>query len=152
MQSPRISTVAAGAPGSRTAFDRNSYRVIVAGAAEQGTPEEFFDGFPDGLSLYQAIAQTIRQIGPATVRVTKSQIAFRRRKGFAFVWRPGQYVRSDVPAVLSLVLPYEIASHRFKSVVHPAAGVWMHHLELRTIDEVDDEVRGWLNEAYRNAG
>lgn len=125
---------------------------MVAATAEQGTPEEFFDGFPEGLTLFGAVAQAVSQIGPATVRVTKSQIAFRRRKGFAFVWRPGQYVRSDVPAVLSLALPYEVASDRFKSVVHPATNVWMHHLELHTTEEVDDEVSGWLAQAYANAG
>ena len=84
--------------------------------------------------------------------MTRSQIAFRRRTGFAFVWRPGQYVTSDVPAVLSIALPHEVASDRFKSVVHPSTGVWMHHLELREVGQVDDEVRGWLVEAYDDAG
>ena len=91
-------------------------------------------------------------IGPAEVRVTKSQIAFRRRKGFAYVWRPGQYVRSDFPAVLSIALPEQLASDRFKEVVHPSAGVWMHHLELDDPGQVDDEVRDWLADAYASAG
>lgn len=81
----------------------------------------------------------------------KSQVAFRRRRGFAYVWRPGQYVGSDVPAVLSIALPHEVSSGRFKSVVHPSPTVWMHHLELHDVTEVDDQVRGWLVEAHAAA-
>jgi Domain of unknown function (DUF5655) len=119
---------------------------------EDGALERFFDGFPDGLRLYDAVAEAVADIGEASVRVTRSQVAFRRRTGFAFVWRPGQYVTSDVPAVLSIALPHEVVSDRFKSVVHPSTRVWMHHLELREVEQVDDEVRGWLVEAYDNAG
>lgn len=121
-------------------------------AAEGGlTPEEFFDGSPDGLRLYREVEQAVRAVGDASVRVTKSQIAFRRRKGFAYVWRPDVYLRSDVPAVLSVALPREVASPRFKEIAHPSPKVWMHHLELRRVEEVDDEVRGWLVAAYENA-
>lgn len=114
-------------------------------------PSEFFDGFPDGLALYDAIARAVADIGEADVKVTKSQVAFRRRKGFAYVWRAGQYVKSDVPAVLSIALPYEVASDRFKSVVHPSSGVWMHHMELHESAQIDEQVRRWLIEAYDNA-
>lgn len=86
------------------------------------------------------------------MRVTKSQVAFRRRQGFAYLWRPGQYIASDVPVVLSIALPHEIRSDRFNEVAHPSAHVWMHHLELRDVAEVDDEVRQWLAEAYTSAG
>lgn len=44
-------------------------------------------------------------LGPMDIRVSKSQIAFRRRRGFAYLWRPGTYVRSDILLVLSLPLP-----------------------------------------------
>ncbi|MBB1514045.1 hypothetical protein H5399_15770 [Tessaracoccus sp. MC1627] len=81
-----------------------------------------------------------------------SQIAFRRKKGFLYLWRPGQHVTSDVPAVLSVVLPHEVISPRFKQVSHPSSTVWMHHIELHRIEEVDDEVRVWMVEAFRNAG
>ena len=72
-------------------------------------------------------------------------------RGFAYVWRPGQYVDSEVPAVLSIALPRRVPSDRFKSVAHPSAKVWMHHIELSDSAQVDDEVRDWLAEAYENA-
>ncbi|MBO1031609.1 hypothetical protein IPV09_09710 [Tessaracoccus sp. SD287] len=116
------------------------------------TPEQFFNGLPEGLRLYRAVEQAVGAIGEVSITVTKSQIAFGRRKRFAYLWRPGQYLRSDVPAVLSIALPYEVASPRFKQVSHPSPTVWMHHLELNLVDEIDEEVRGWLANAFDSAG
>ncbi len=101
--------------------------------------------------LYREVRDAVAAIGEADVQVTKSQIAFRRRRGFAYVWRPGQYVTSDVPAVLSIALSREVSSHRFKSVAHPSTKVWMHHIELHRATQIDDEVRRWLAEAYEDA-
>jgi hypothetical protein len=116
------------------------------------SPEEFFSGHPDGLAVYRAVAETVAALGDSQVRVSKSQVAFHRRRGFAYVWRPGQYVSSTAPAVLSIALPREVESARFKQVVHPAARVWMHHLELGSPGEVDDQVAEWLREAWAGAG
>jgi hypothetical protein len=80
--------------------------------------------------------------------VSKSQIAFRARHGFAYLWRPGRYVDNDVLAVLSIPLPPSTNPSAFKSVVHPSPKVWMHHLEIRDPDQVDDEVAKWLRDAY----
>src|SRR4249919_1838002 len=93
----------------------------------ESTAEGFFAGHPDGLLLFHEVEEAIAELGPTSMRVTKSQIAFRRQKGFAYVWRPAQYLRSQVPAVLSIALGREVGSHRFKSVVNPSPGVWMHH-------------------------
>ena len=123
----------------------------MSGASTQRTPGQFFADHPEGLRIYGAVEDVIVGLGAVDVTVSKSQISFRRRTGFAFVWRPGQYVASEVPAVLSIALDHELASSRFKSVVHPSPGVWMHHLELRAPEEVDDDVFRWLQEAYQHA-
>jgi hypothetical protein len=118
----------------------------VSGGAR--TPEVFFDGHPDGIAIYRGVTDVIDGLGEAEVRVSKSQIAFRARRGFAYVWRPGRDVDNDVPAVLSIPLPAEDKSKRFKSVVHPSPKVWVDHLEIRDPDQVDDEVARWLRDAY----
>ncbi len=119
--------------------------------SEPSSPEELFDGHPLGYRIYQAVADIVHAFGDVEERATKSQVAFRCRRGFAFVWRPGQYVRSDVPAVLSIALPRRLDSPRIKSVVHPSSRVWMHHLELASVDDIDDEVTAWLTEAFAAA-
>ena len=113
--------------------------------------EEFFGHDRVALDLARAVIELIDRTGAVESRVTKSQVAFRSRKGFAYLWCPGRYVASDVPVVLSIALPERLDSSRFKSVVHPAPRVWMHHLELRGIDQVDAEVADWLATAHQAA-
>ena len=122
----------------------------MAGGSDQG-PEELFAGFPESLAICRAVQRAVAGLGEVSVATTKSQVAFRRRRGFAYAWRPGQYVGSDVPLVLSIALPREVESERIKQVVHPAAHVWMHHIELRDATEIDDQIIGWLTEAHASA-
>ncbi|UEL27053.1 DUF5655 domain-containing protein [Pseudarthrobacter sp. L1SW] len=116
------------------------------------TVDRFFEGSPTAYGLYRAAERMATGLGPLEVRVSKSQVSFRRGRGFAFLWRPGSYVKSTVPVVLSLALPYEAASPRFKQIAHPSPGIWMHHLELQDSGELDAEVEQWLREAYEAAG
>lgn len=124
----------------------------------ESTPEEVFSGSPRGLDLCRAVERLLATsappaAAPPVIRATTSQVAFRgRRRGFAYVWWPGRYVRSDVPAVLSIALRNRIDSQRFKSVVNPSPGLWMHHLELRADEDLDAEVAGWLRQARDEAG
>lgn len=114
--------------------------------------DAFFAGHPEARVIAGRVAAAVDDLGPSTLRVTKSQAAFSRRRAFAWLWRPGQYVRSSVPVVLSVSLPHRDDSPRWKQVVHPTPRRWMHHLELRTPEEVDDTVRDWLAAAHAAAG
>jgi len=84
--------------------------------------------------------------------VTKSQVAFRRRRAFAWAWMPGAYLRGQVaPLVLTLSFRRREPSPRWKEVVESYPGRFAHHLELRSTAEIDDEVRAWLQEAWAAA-
>jgi hypothetical protein len=116
------------------------------------TLEEFFAEHDDSRAIFDAVQRVVGGVGPAELRVTKSQVAFRRRVGFAFVWMPQMYLRTgDVPLVLTVALRRRDTSPRWKQVVEAAPGRFTHHLELRSADEVDDEVRSWVDEAWRQA-
>lgn len=114
------------------------------------TPEEVFAESPTGLAILHRLLELIADLD-VEVRVTRSQVALLHTTSFAYLWYPGRYVRSEVPAVLSLALPDKQESQRFKQIVTPAAHVWMHHLELTGPDDLDDEVLGWVRAAYREA-
>lgn len=116
------------------------------------TVARFLEGSGSARAIYEAAERMAASLGPMDVRVSKSQISFRRRRGFAYLWRPGMYVTSNIPLVLSLPLPREDRSPRFKEVAHPSPGVWMHHLELQDSSALDGEVREWMREAYVAAG
>ena len=117
------------------------------------TPEEFFDGNPLGWSAYERVSSLLRALGDFEVRVSKSQVAFRRSRGFAYLWLPGRYLaHPQAPVVLSFALGREDRSARFKQVSHPSPKHWMHHVEIHDPDDLDDEVATWLREAYDRAG
>jgi hypothetical protein len=117
------------------------------------TPEQFFAGHPDALAVHQRVCSILERLGPFEVRVTRSQVAFRRTRGFAYLWLPGQYLRDPgAEVVLSLALGRRDDSPRWKEVAQPVPRHWMHHLEIHHLDDVDDEVAGWLREAADRAG
>ena len=120
--------------------------------SDDSTPEQVFSGSPMGLDLFHAVQTLLAEPTPPAIRATKSQVAFREKRGFAYLWWPGRYLASEVPVVLSIALPRRISSARFKEVVNPSPGVWMHHLELHSEAELDSEVAGWLREARAGAG
>jgi len=113
------------------------------------TVDEFFAGRDESRRLFEAVRDVIAAIGAADIRVTKSQVAFRRRTGFAFVWVPDMYLGgAGIPLVLTVGLRRRDDSPRWKQIVEPAPGRFTHHLELRSVLEIDDEVRSWLEEAW----
>lgn len=117
------------------------------------TPETFFAGRPESWQLFAAVRNAIAAIGPADLRVSKSQVAFRRRRSFALVWIPGQYLlREAAPLVLTIGLRRRDESPRWKQIVEPYQGRFTHHLELFTTGDVDAEVSAWLREAWLDAG
>ncbi|MFD3262750.1 DUF5655 domain-containing protein [Phenylobacterium ferrooxidans] len=117
------------------------------------TVEDFFARHPEARAVHEAVQAAVEAIGPARVRVGKSQVGFSRAHPFAATWRPEQYLRrARAPLVLSVYLRRRDASPRWKEVVEPRPGRFTHHLELSSAQEVDDFVRACLAEAWKEAG
>jgi Domain of unknown function (DUF5655) len=116
------------------------------------TLDELFSGRETSRRIFDALRGAVEEVGPAGMRVSKSQVAFRRRRAFAWAWVPGMYLRGDTaPLVLTLSLHRRDDSPRWKEIVEPKAGRFTHHLELRSEDEIDGEVRSWIREAWEGA-
>ena len=112
-------------------------------------PEAFFEGSELGVAVYRWARALVPD---AEVRVTRSQVALRRGRGFAWLWRPRMYLgRRGAEIALSMALPRKDPSPRWKEIVHPGPRTWMHHLEVAELDQLDDEVVAWLLEAAANA-
>jgi hypothetical protein len=115
-------------------------------------PKDFFAGHPDAYAVFEKVRSVLDGLGAVEVHTSKSQVAFRRRRGFAYLWLPGRYLaRPTAEVVLSIALGRHDPSTRFKEVVHPAPAQWMHHLEVHDVADIDDEVVGWLHEAADRA-
>ena len=78
-------------------------------------PEDLFDDHPTAVVVLRAVLTLAESLGDCQVRTTKSQVAIRRRRGFAYLWRPGQYLaRPSAEVVLSIVLDRRDDSPRWK--------------------------------------
>ena len=119
----------------------------------QQEEEAFVAGVPGGPEVLDRVRVLVERAGGAEERVSRSQVAFRRRRGFAYLWRPGQYLaNSGADLVLSIALGRQVDSPRFKQVVRVSSLHWMHHLEVGSAADLDDEVAGWVAEAAARAG
>ena len=116
------------------------------------TLDEYFAGQSESRHLFDVLHARIATLDPVEMKVTTSQVAFRRRKVFAWAWIPGKYLRGQTaPLVLSLALRRRDSSPRWKEIVEPWPRCFMHHLELYSAPEIDEQVQTWLEEAWQGA-
>ncbi|UCH61972.1 MAG: hypothetical protein JSU77_09185 [Fidelibacterota bacterium] len=116
------------------------------------TLDEFFAGCDESRQIFEPLHRVVDGLGPAKLRITKSQIAFRRRRAFAWAWMSGRYLRGEhAPLVLTVAFQRRDPSPRWKEIVEPAPGRFTHHLELNSAADIDDEVCAWLREASDSA-
>jgi hypothetical protein len=109
------------------------------------TVDEFFAGRDPALRrLFDAYVDFVEQIGPFTIDVAKTRIAFQVRVRFAGVAR---LRRNDL--VAGFWLKRRIESPRFTRVELIPPGNWVYQFVIRSPDDLDSEARRWLEEAYR---
>ncbi|MGE5603468.1 MAG: DUF5655 domain-containing protein [Nitrososphaerales archaeon] len=110
---------------------------------------EYFAGRDESKRIFDSVWAAASSLGSIALRVTKSQIAFVRSKPFAWVWIPEMYLRRKAaPLVLTFSFHERRAWPRWKEIYEAAPGRLTHHLELWSPEDVDDEVRAWLKEAW----
>ena len=111
----------------------------------------FFDGKPLELALYQAFFQRMEEVFPqASVKVQKSQISFYGKHLFAAASLPVRR-KKDWPQhclVVTIGLSYRLDSPRVAVAVEPYPNRWTHHVLVSEEEQIDDELLGWLRDAY----
>lgn len=93
-------------------------------------------------SLFEAFDALVRSCGPIELAPAKTRVAFMVRMRFASV-----NAISDRGLRAHVVLARERKSRRFTKI-EKIGGVWVHHFRVETVEELDEEVRSWLTEAY----
>ena len=110
---------------------------------------DYLDEHDESLALFEQLRRAIVEMSQVEERESKSQVAFRRRRTSPWPQRLGQYLgKRGAPLVLSVVLPERDADSRWKEVVERLPGVFIHHLELHGIDDIDDQTEAWIKRAY----
>ena len=111
----------------------------------------FFDGRPAELALYEALFRRMEETFPAgRVKVQKTQISFYGRHLFAAASLPVRR-RKDWPKICLVVtvgLSYRLDSPRVAAASEPYPGRWTHHILVTEAGQIDEELMGWLREAW----
>ena len=111
----------------------------------------FFNDHMDALPLYERWEELIlEQIPDAKIKVSKTQISFSNKRGFAFVsFNPCRKVndRPDVWMTVTFGLSYRKDSPRIDVATEPYPNRWTHHVMVGSEEEIDAELMGWIREA-----
>ncbi|MEJ5994115.1 DUF5655 domain-containing protein [Pedobacter sp. Du54] len=87
------------------------------------------------------------QMGEITPHATKTMIAFKAHKNFAYIIRLGKNY-------IDIVLPFKAAytdNLCFSKIAKvPGSADFNHHLRIFTIDDINEEVKYYMKLAYAN--
>ena len=117
--------------------------------AQELSPEEclFFAGKPEEQALYALFrSRLLTEVGEAHIKVSKTQITFSGKYGFAFVSHPRR--KKDQGILVSFGLFHRQESDRIQYASEPYPNRWTHHMLVQTPEEIDDELMGWIQEAH----
>ena len=97
---------------------------------------------PEIREMFERVRAMIEAIGPVRVLPEKTRIAFQVRMSFAQVTPRKAWLDGHV------VLARRLESPRFRKVETFSPRNHLHAFRLMHVDEIDDELRAWLVEAY----
>jgi hypothetical protein len=102
-----------------------------------------FAGKPPAIrALFDLVVAAIRDVGPVRILPEKTRIAFQVRMSFAQLTPRKGWIDGHV------VLARRIDHPRFRKVESFSPRNHLHAFRLFSNDDVDEELRSWLREAY----
>lgn len=111
----------------------------------------FFGAHMDALPLYERLEGLIlERIPDVRIKVSKTQISFSNKRGFAYVsFNPCRKAkeRPNVWMTVTFGVSNRKESSRIDIAVEPYPNRWTHHVMVGSEDEIDDELMGWICEA-----
>ena len=106
----------------------------------------FFCGHEEMIPLYEKLEEEILRLCPETeIHVQKSQIAFSCGYRFAFASMKGKRF------IVTFGLPERMEHPRIWQATEPYPNRWTHHVVVRSPEEVDGELMGWIGQACQFA-
>jgi len=97
----------------------------------------------DAVRLFEHFNKAIQDCGPVKLAPAKTRIGFQVRMIFAAVNK-----LNDQGLEAHVVLTRRLNSPRFKRIDTMSNKCYVHHFKIASINEIDEEVRDWLREAY----
>lgn len=111
----------------------------------------FFNEHIDALPLYQRLeALILEQIPDVRIKVSKTQIGFFNKRGFAFVsFNPCRRAkdRPEIWMTVTFGLAFRVDDPRIDVATEPYPNRWTHHVTVSRAEDVDGQLLGWIREA-----
>ena len=109
------------------------------------TVEAFLSGKPRrAVELYDRFVALMKSCGPVLVAPAKTRVGFQVRMIFAAVNK-----LSERGLDAHVVLARRLEHPRFTKIQEMSPRCFVHHFRIEAVEEIDEEVAGWLREAYR---
>jgi hypothetical protein len=106
--------------------------------------DRHFDGrSPEVRTIYESILAAARRFGPVGEDPKKTSIHLNNRTAFAGIQTRREYL------ILTIKSDRDITSDRIGRREQASANRWHLELKLRTVKDVDSELKAWLHDAYR---
>ncbi len=111
----------------------------------------FFEKHMDMLPVYEILeSRILNEIENVRIKVQKSQITFYNKHLFACVSFMRVRKKKDCPPdyiVVTFGLSHKMESSRIDIATEPYPNRWTHHVLISSIEEIDDELMSWIEEA-----
>lgn len=111
----------------------------------------FFNEHMDALPLYQRLETLIlEQIPDVRIKVSKTQIGFFNKRGFAFVsFNPCRRAkdRPETWMTVTFGLAFRVDDPRINVATEPYPNRWTHHVTVSRVEDMDGQLLGWIREA-----
>jgi hypothetical protein len=108
--------------------------------------EEYFSTGPEReRPIFEAVMRHLDTVGTVHVEPVSVGIFLKRSRSFAQLRPMTRWV------ALSFSLPRPVQHPTITKKVQPYGGSYHHVAKLRSPDDLDDRLRGWLTEAYLNS-
>ena len=111
----------------------------------------FFSEHMDALLLYQRLeALILQQIPDVRIKVSKTQIGFFNKRGFAFVsFNPCRRAkdRPETWMTVTFGLAFRVDDPRIDVATEPYPNRWTHHVTVSRAEDMDGQLLGWIREA-----
>ncbi len=102
----------------------------------------FHGSSPEVRRLFEAFAAAVHECGPVTVVPEKARIAFQVRMAFAAITPRQQHLSGY------FLFARRIDNPRFPRIDTISPRNHLHHFRLQAPEEIDEQFRGWIREAY----
>lgn len=111
----------------------------------------FFDGKENAMPLYECFRNKVLDVcSDVKIEVKKTQISFKNRYLFctvSFLPVKKKALRPNVYITITWGLDHELDSSKIDAIVEAYPNRFTHHMIIGNVEEVDDELISWIQEA-----